>query len=154
MQRVHEQQGKLTGPLMRKAIVHMLIDVQVSDVLQQAGTALARQAFADAAAAQAANLRLGPSPSRQQQKQELETFLYSHVYRHPKLIAMRELAQHRLQRLFRALCAAPHCLPDRFRRRAEAVGLERSVGDYLAGMTDRFCEQQAERLISQGAWGS
>jgi dGTPase len=148
MQRVHEQQGKLTGPLMRKAIVHMLIDVQVSDVLHQAGVELARHSFVNAAAAQATNLRFGPSPSLQHKKQELEAFLYSHVYRHPKLIAMRELAQNRLQQLFRAFCVAPHCLPERFRRRAEAVGLERSVGDYVAGMTDRFCEQQAERLVS------
>ena len=97
MQRVHEQQGTLTGPLMRKAIVHMLIDVQVSDVLQQAGVVLARNSFVQRRRGQAANLRFGPSPSLQHKKQELEAFLYSHVYRHPKLIAMRELAQNRLQ---------------------------------------------------------
>jgi dGTPase len=154
MHRVREQQGTLAGPLMRKAIVHMLIDVQVSDLLQQAATVLSQHQFTSAAVAQAANLRLGPSDSLQRKKQELEAFLYSHVYRHPRLISMRELAQDRLQQLFRALCAAPHHLPDRFRRRAESVGLERSVGDYVAGMTDRFCQLQAERLVSHGAWGS
>ena len=60
---------------------------------------------------------------------------------------MRQLAQNRLKQLFQALCARHRtCLPDRFRQRVGALSdLERSVGDYLAGMTDRFCEQQSEQ---------
>jgi dGTPase len=72
----------------------------------------------------------------------LEGFLYQRVYRHPQLITMRRAAQERLRRMFAGYCRRPALLPVRFRQRAEAVGIARSVGDYLAGMTDRFCEQQ------------
>jgi dGTPase len=39
-------------------------------------------------------------------------------------------------------------LPPRYQERAAAVGLPRAVGDYLAGMTDRFCDQQFTQHFS------
>jgi len=32
---------------------------------------------------------------------------------------------------------------------AESLGLPRATGVYLAGMTDRFCEEQYQALIHQ-----
>ena len=43
---------------------------------------------------------------------------------------------------FVGYCQRPALLPTQFRHRAEAIGIVRAVGDYLAGMTDRFCEKQ------------
>jgi dGTP triphosphohydrolase len=39
-------------------------------------------------------------------------------------------------------------LPATFRQRAAEVGMMGSVGDYLAGMTDRYAFQQYNRLIA------
>jgi dGTPase len=58
------------------------------------------------------------------------------------LIAVRAQANTRLQAMFAGYVARPELMPDRFRRRAQSVGLERAVGDYIAGMTDRYCDQQ------------
>jgi dGTPase len=44
--------------------------------------------------------------------------------------------------MFAGYCRRPALLPPRFRNRAEAIGIARAVGDYLAGMTDRYCERQ------------
>ena len=153
MDRVRDQQGTLASELLRKAVVHMLIDMQVSDVLQHAGEALTRHNFSSAHEARRSGLQLGPTPGLRRQKQELEDFLYAHVYRHPRLIAMRQRAQGRLKTLFQTLCEQPRLLPDRFQQRVERVGLERSVADYLAGMTDRFCEQQYENVAAQRVVG-
>jgi dGTPase len=73
-------------------------------------------------------------------KRELERFLYARVYRHPKLIAMRTEAQSRLQQAFQGYLQRPELLPPHHFKRVERVGLPRAVGDYLAGMTDRFFE--------------
>ena len=81
-----------------------------------------------------------------EQKRELERFLYQRVYRHERIILVRIEAQARLKAIFDGFVAKPHLLPERYRQRAQVVGLERSVGDYLAGMTDRFCDAQYERL--------
>jgi dGTPase len=153
MAKVRERLGDLNPELTRKAVVHQLIDVQVSDVLQAAGTYLAEASFPNAEAARQSMHRLGPSDGLLAKKQELERFLYANVYRHPRLVAMRTRAQHRLRTLFEALVRQENLLPPRFRRRVPAVGIERSVADYLAGMTDRFCEQKYEQLAAGRAVG-
>ena len=74
-------------------------------------------------------------------KRELERFLYDRVYRHPRLVSVRLSAQERLKGMFAGYVGRPELLPPRYRQRSEQVGLPRAVGDYLAGMTDRFCDQ-------------
>lgn len=140
--RVHERFGGLHDKLLRKALVHELIDWQVSDVLETAGAALAQFSFATAAEARKSAFRIGPRGQLARQKAELEGFLFDRVYRHSQLIEIRSRAQARLRTMFKGYCRRPALLPARFRDRAESVGIARAVGDYLAGMTDRYCEQQ------------
>ena len=148
LENVRERFGNLNPELTRKAVVHELIDVQVSEVLHVAGEYLAEHPFASSEAARQSSFRLQPSEAFQGKKVELEQFLYAHVYRHPRLVAMRTRAQHRLKTLFETLVEQENLLPPRFRKRAQTVGIERSVADYLAGMTDRFCEQKFEQLTA------
>ena len=49
--------------------------------------------------------------------------------------------------MFDGYLAASELLPERFRRRAATAGLRRTVGDYLAGMTDRYAWREYERLF-------
>ncbi len=142
---VHERFGGLHDKLLRKAVVHELIDRQVGDVLEAAGTALTQFGFADAEEARRSTFRVGPSEELAKQKVELEEFLFERVYRHSELIEVRSCAQDRLRTMFKGYCRKPALLPARFRDRAESVGIARTVGDYLAGMTDRYCEQQYVR---------
>jgi dGTPase len=66
---------------------------------------------------------------------------------------VREQAQHRLRVMFEGFVKNPHLLPEKFRSRGANVGLARSVGDYLAGMTDRFCDEQFRRYFAESAGG-
>jgi dGTPase len=142
IQRVRQRFGGLRGKLLRKAVVHELIDRQVTDVLQTAGPALFQCNFASPEQARRADFRIGPSPELAGRKEQLETCLYQRVYRHPQLIAVRSRAQQQLRTMFAGYCRRPALLPQKFRDRAEEVGIAVAVGDYLAGMTDRYCEQQ------------
>jgi len=128
-------------------VVHELIDRQVSDALETVGTALARAGFGGAEEARRTAFRIGPSEELAEQKVELEGFLFDRVYRHSQLIEVRSRAQVRLRTMFNGYCQKPALLPERFRDRAESVGIARAVGDYLAGMTDRYCEQQYLRYF-------
>jgi dGTPase len=65
------------------------------------------------------------------------------------LIQVRTAAQQRLAALFACYLAQPEHLPAKFQLRAGEVGLRRAVGDYLAGMTDRFCDAQYRQLVRQ-----
>jgi len=77
----------------------------------------------------------------------LEKFLYERVYRHVELVKSREVSQQQIRQLFDNLVATPDKMPQRFVDRAAQIGLKRSVGDYIAGMTDRFFEQQFLRFV-------
>ena len=141
---VRRQYADLADDPLRKAVVHQLIDRQVGDVLEHASQALASAGPVTSDAVRRLPLRIAPSAELAAQKRELERFLYDHVYRHPKLIAVRTQAQDRLKTMFSGFLARPELLPPRYRQRASAVGLPRAIGDYLAGMTDRYCDHQYE----------
>jgi len=82
---------------------------------------------------------------------ELETFLRQHVYSHPKVAEMDRAAAEMIKVLFSAYMSDPHLLPERYRRRIPEQGLARVVCDYIAGMTDRFCQREYERIRGSGA---
>jgi dGTPase len=147
LQRVQSRYGPLEGKLLHKGVIHELIDWQVSDVLQHSGPRLALTGFHSAAAAQIAGPLVCVGAELGARKRELESFLYQRVYRHPQLVAERGAAQHRLQTMFDGYLARPELLPEKFRVRSQTAGLPRSVGDYLAGMTDRFCDEQFQRCF-------
>jgi len=130
----------LSDDLLRKSVVHALIDRQVSGVLHHTAGFLATCTGITANQARQLDFRIGPPPELAEQKRELERFLYDRVYRHPRLVAVRTLAQQRLRTMYEGYLCHPDLLPPHFQKRVQLVGLERTAGEYLAGMTDRFCE--------------
>ena len=149
--RATERSGPLTGHMLRLGIVHELIDLQVGDVLTQAAIDLFPREYPSATALRRDNFRLRPSERLGEKKRELERFLYDQVYRHPRLIEVRAQAQTRLRAMFAGYQRRPDLLPPRYQARAREVGLQRAVGDYLAGMTDRFCDEQYRRHFAGDA---
>jgi dGTPase len=77
---------------------------------------------------------------------ELSSFLWQRVYRHELLVEFSLYAREVLGALFCSYCDAPDAMSPWYRAWADEVGLERAVCDFLAGMTDRFAEQEFERL--------
>lgn len=139
---VKERFANVTGDRLRRAVQRELLDRQVRDVLATAGQFLSTCAGSTAEEVRQMSFRVGPSPELREQKQELEKLLYQRVYRHPRLLDMRTGAQARIHQMFEGYVARPELLPPLYRHRATKVGVQRAVGDYLAGMTDRFCDQQ------------
>ena len=80
----------LSHDMMRKAVVHRLINLQVTDMIRNCVDGLMQSDFSSAAEAMASEFRIGPSPELAEKKKELETFLYERVYRHPDLVSVRE----------------------------------------------------------------
>ena len=147
-ERVAQRGRSLSGKLLRSSIVHELIDLQVTDVLAHSAPNLSTVANSNSHQVRTARILIEPSPAIQAQKRVLESFLFDHVYRHPKILEVRTIAQARLRTMFQSLVNHPDKLPMRFRERIEQFGLERTVGDYLAGMTDRYCDAAYQRLAS------
>jgi dGTPase len=64
-------------------------------------------------------------------------------------MALRTRGQQVLREMFAGYLARPELLPASFQSRAAEVGWPRSVGDYIAGMTDRYAEQEHGRLFAR-----
>lgn len=148
-QRVHERHAGISGNFLRMAIVHELLDMQVSDVLRHSCRDLLAERFPTSDAARQSNYRIALSAPLAKQKRELERFLYQRVYRHPRLVAVRTEAQLRLRRLFHIYQQDPMRLPQKYQNRMAQVGVARTIVDYLAGMTDRFCDRQYRQLAGE-----
>jgi dGTPase len=144
--RVRSRFASLDEGELRRAVVHELIDHRVDDLLTETTNRIERFGVDSPAAVRTAPWLVATGAAASAQKAELEAFLYERVYRHPRVMDIRRAAQAKLAEMFAAYAARPELLPDSFRRRADEVGLPRTIGDYLAGMTDRFALAQYDRL--------
>ena len=52
-----------------------------------------------------------------------------------------------IEALFGEYAREPGQLPFEFQKRVPEDGLERVICDYIAGMTDRFCNQEYQRFF-------
>jgi dGTPase len=147
LKRVRNRFGALDAEVLRRAVVHELIDRQVSDVLTRTVTVLAELSPPTAEAARRADVPISGSAELVSQKAELEDFLKKRVYRHPRLIEVRHKAQQRLRAMFELYAQRTELLPEKFQARAAKVGPRRAAADYLAGMTDRYCDEQYHRHL-------
>src|SRR5436190_2014034 len=84
---VHRRHADLRDDLLRKAVVHQLIDRQVTDVLETCAAILATATHLSAQDVRRSAVRIVASRELSDQKRELENFLYERVYRHPRLVA-------------------------------------------------------------------
>jgi dGTPase len=81
----------------------------------------------------------------------IRKFLFTRVYRAPSVVEMRKKVTLVVNELFPLFMEEPELLPKQWRKDVEAcageIELARIVGDYIAGMTDRFALQEHERLL-------
>lgn len=148
VERVRRPNRKL-GPLQfQPTVVRALIDWQVSDLLEHTRKRL-RQAQIRTVAdvRKAPGLLVGPGPEVQTLKHELEAFLHRQVYRHYRVMRMANKGQRILRALFEEYHQSPEQLPDRYTRRIPVEGKEQVICDYLAGMTDRYAQEEYQRLF-------
>ncbi len=136
--------------LRRSLLVHTLLDLQMGDFLKHSSMQLEHCGSMSSREVSQAGISLGMSRGIEQEKEQLEEFLFEHVYRHERLAQVRDKAAMRLRQLYRLLTSHPNRLPERAKGWADSWGVERAVGAYLAGMTDRFCDDQYLLLVEMG----
>jgi dGTPase len=90
------------------------------------------------------------SPSLWSELKEIRTFLFENMYRAPKVMQQREHAAQVVRDLFEIFMTSPEAMPGNWGRavasNAPDLHKARVVADYIAGMTDRFAQQEHDRL--------
>ena len=139
----------LSGVDLSRAAVRLLIEWQVGDLL--ATTRQRLEALGIETVEQVRSCReplVGLSEELASERGELERFLQAKVYRHYRVARMTAKARRIVSELFAEFCGRPEQLPPQFYERCATDGVERSVCDYLAGMTDRYAQEEHLKLFT------
>jgi dGTPase len=80
---------------------------------------------------------------------QLKAYLGTHMYRAPAVAALRDPSEEVVAGLFHRLHAAPELLPGDWAAACplDEPGRARHVGDFVAGMTDRYALRLYEQLV-------
>ena len=90
---------------------------------------------------------VGFSEDMHRRNRELKDFLFKNLYNHYRVVRMAVKADRTLESLFQAYVQEPTILPDPVQATIEKNGLEETVCDYIAGMTDRFAIDEHQKLF-------
>jgi dGTPase len=91
---------------------------------------------------------IGYSEEMQRRNRELKDFLYKNLYRHYRVARMQVKAERLISDIFNLYCLEPNMLPSSTQVNIEKRGLERTICDYIAGMTDRYAIEEHQRLFN------
>ena len=83
---------------------------------------------------------------------DLRAFMFENVYRSPIAKAEESKAKDMLCRLFEYYFAHPEALPEDFQPQMSFDGLERTVCDYIAGMTDNYAVDKFTEIFIPTGW--
>ena len=92
------------------------------------------------------------SPDVETALKDLRSFMFEKVYRNPIAKAQERKAQDMLRRLFEYYYANPEALPEDFQPQLSFEGLERTVCDYIAGMTDNYAVDKFTEIFIPIGW--
>ena len=142
---------------LRFETIRRVIDAMVTDLIAETGRRIARLGPQDADAIRHARRRVVAfAEPMAEANQAIKDFLYARMYRHWRVNRMTSKARKLTEALYRLLLAEPILLPDDWRARAGEAGTPRCagiVGDYVAGMTDRYAMDEYRRLTDLSVSG-
>ncbi len=148
-QQVNRRYANLEPEMFRRTIIHHLIETLVSDLVESTRKRLSSIGNLEDVLSSGQCL-VTPSAEVAAKKSDLESFLFENVYRHPTVLAEREIAAESVRALFTHYSRDPALLPNRFQARIEPDGALRATCDYLASMTDRFALNRFREMKEQG----
>jgi len=143
---------KWTGPeldeMQRHQMIRQLVGLLISDMIEATDDRLRRSNAKSVLDIQKLNYNvIGFSDEMIRRNREMKDFLFQNLYRHYRVIRMQVKAENIIKNLFEAYVAEPAMLPTQFQKLIPAKGLQRTVCDYIAGMTDRFAIDEHQRLF-------
>ena len=92
------------------------------------------------------------SPAVDNALKELRAFMFEKGYRNPLAKSQETKAQDMLKRLYEYYFNHPDALPEDFQPQLSFDGMERTVCDYIAGMTDNYAVDKYTELFIPMGW--
>ncbi len=132
----------------RHRLIRRLISLTVTDILSSTAQRLLESGAQSVDELQKLNHNvIGFSEDMLRRNRQLKDFLYANLYRHPRVVRMQVKAERIIGDLFHAYLAEPAMLPHHVQEWIEPRGLECTICDYIAGMTDRYATEEHRKLF-------
>ncbi len=134
--------------LTRHRLIRRLIGIEVSDLVHSTDQRLRESNVKSVVDLQrlAYNV-IGFSEDTHRRNRQLKDFLYNNLYRHHRVVRMQVKAERIIQDLFDMYRSEPDILPRHVLALVDERGLERTICDYIAGMTDRYAVEEHQKLF-------
>ena len=145
---VRQRHKELPEVLFCKQAVRYLVDRFVSDAVTCSGAQIESsgvRSWRDVSRQEGNLIRF--SAALEVHKEALEQHLYETLYMDHRVVRATDSARRFIRGMFEAYVSDPRQLPPQYRRSAEKAGLHRAVCDYVAGMTDRYAQDQYMQLF-------
>ena len=144
--------ARMPGISPRRAVhetVRHIIDTLVRDLTQETARRIDEARPASVDDLRNAAPLVAFSGSIRDEQDELKSFLFANLYRHPQVMRMTMKARRIVGDLFAAFQEEPRLLPVEHCERVQREG-PRAIADYIAGMTDRYAIREHRRLFAIG----
>jgi dGTPase len=143
-----EWRGTLLDDLTRHRMIRELIGMEVSDLVYATDQRLRESNVKSVDELQRLPYNvIGYSEDMHRRNRQLKDFLYNSLYRHNRVVRMQVKAERIVTNLFRAYQEEKAILPKHVQETIEERGLERTICDYIAGMTDRYAIDEHTKLF-------
>jgi dGTPase len=146
--KVREQYNNLTKDMENIHTIKYIIDMEVTDLIMNTQFMIEEMKVKTTDDVQRCKERLVSfSPEISKKKLELQEFLQQNAYSHYRVVRMADKAKRFVEELFNAFIENPMQLPPEYQKWIEDAGLYQGVCDYIAGMTDRFAQDEYLKLF-------
>ena len=143
--------GWRSGPiddLTRHRAIRRLIGMEVTDLIQSTDQKLQESGVRSVDELQQLPYNVVSfSDDLRRRNRQLKDFLYKNMYRHWRVVRMAVKAERIITDMFNAYHSEPNSLPHHIQQIIPERGLERTICDYIAGMTDRFAIEEHQKLF-------
>ncbi len=145
---IGRRRSDILDDLARHRLIRRLIGIEVNDLIQSIDRMIRRSGIRNVVELQELPYNVvGFSEDMHRRNRELKDFLFNNLYNHYRVVRMSVKAERILESLFNTYITEPTVLPETFRKTIENDGLEETVCNYIAGMTDRFAVDEYQKLF-------
>jgi len=153
LDQVKNKYSKIDGRLLHAEVIRSMINAVVLDLIQTSNSNIDELKPEDIGDIRTAGKKLITlSSDMQVLHQELKSYLYKNFYRHEKVVTMNQHAEAVIEKIFTSYMSDLGLLPEEYQKQArlddstDKNQQARTVCDYIAGMTDRFAQQEFEHV--------
>ena len=132
----------------RYQIIRGLINLEVTNLIEQSTRNIIKYGIRTPHTAMKLDqFTVSFSPELAEKREALRYFLRTKLYKHYRVVRMTDKARRFMRALFEVYLSRPEQLPPGAQKRLKTEGAHRVICDYLAGMTDRYAQDEYRKFF-------